>query len=396
MLDHKTHETTRDGGRPEKRILLSYPHMSGDELAYIKEAFDSNWIAPLGPHVDAFEKETAAFAGVKAALALSSGSAAIHLGLRLLDVKAGDIVFCSTLTFIASVAPAVYQNAIPVFIDSDEETWNMSPAALQKAFDDAVKTGQMPKCVIVAELYGQPPKMDEICAICAKYDVPVLEDAAEALGAAYDGKKCGSFCKIGVYSYNGNKIITTSGGGMLLSDDEEYIKKARFWATQARDNAPWYEHTEIGYNYRMSNLLAAVGRGQMLHLEEHITQRKKIYARYVEKLSGINGINFMPEAAKCRSIQWLTAITLSPETGKNFMDVINYMNGRNIECRPVWKPMHRQPCFAGTKYFPHGKDEEESVSDRLFNTGICLPSASAMTEEEQDWVITSLKELLAE
>ena len=206
MLDHKTHETTRDGGRPEKRILLSYPHMSGDELAYIKEAFDSNWIAPLGPHVDAFEKETAAFAGVKAALALSSGSAAIHLGLRLLDVKAGDIVFCSTLTFIASVAPAVYQNAIPVFIDSDEETWNMSPAALQKAFDDAVKTGQMPKCVIVAELYGQPPKMDEICAICAKYDVPVLEDAAEALGAAYDGKKCGSFGKIGVYSYNGSEI----------------------------------------------------------------------------------------------------------------------------------------------------------------------------------------------
>ena len=279
--------------KPDKRILLSYPHMSGDELTYVKEAFDSNWIAPLGPHVDAFEKETAEFAGVKASLALSSGSAAIHLGLRLLGVKEGDVVFCSTLTFIASVAPAIYQKATPVFIDSDEKTWNMSPQALQKAFDDAVNTGQMPKCVIVAELYGQPPKMDEICAICDKYNVPILEDAAEALGASYDGKKCGSFGKVGVYSYNGNKIITTSGGGMLLSDDE-YIQKARFWATQARDSAPWYEHTEIGYNYRMSNLLAAVGRGQMRHLEERIARRREIYARYREELSEIPAITFMP------------------------------------------------------------------------------------------------------
>ena len=380
---------------PDKKILLSYPHMSGDELAYIKEAFDSNWIAPLGPHVDAFEKETAAFAGVKAALALSSGSAAIHLGLRLLDVKAGDIVFCSTLTFIASVAPAVYQNAIPVFIDSDEETWNMSPAALQKAFDDAVKTGKMPKCVIVAELYGQSPKMDEICAICDRYGVPILEDAAEALGASYDGKMCGSFGKVGIYSYNGNKIITTSGGGMLLSDDEEYIQKARFWATQARDSAPWYEHTEIGYNYRMSNLLAAVGRGQMLHLEERIARRREIYATYKKELSGTPGISFMPEVPKCHSIQWLTAITVAPSTGKNFMDIINYMNQQNIECRPVWKPMHLQPYFAGSKYFTHDEGENGSVSDNLFNAGICLPSASAMTEEEQGWVIKSLKECLS-
>ena len=300
--------------KPEKRILLSYPHMSGDELRLVKDAFESNWIAPLGLHVDAFEKETAAYAGVKSALALSSGSAAIHLGLRLLGVQAGDIVFCSTLTFIASVAPAMYQNAVPVFIDSDEETWNMSPVALQKAFNDAVKTGKMPKCVIVAELYGQPPKMDEICAICDKYNVPILEDSAEALGAIYDGKKCGSFGKVGVYSYNGNKIITTSGGGMLISDDEQYIDKARFWSTQARDKAPWYEHTEIGYNYRMSNILAAIGRGQMLHLEERIDRRRSIYRKYKQELEKIPGIKLMPETPKCRSIQWLTAITVDKET----------------------------------------------------------------------------------
>ena len=383
--------------RSDKRILLSYPHMSGDELRLVKNAFESNWIAPLGPHVDAFEKETAAYAGVKSALALSSGSAAIHLGLRLLDVQAGDTVFCSTLTFIASVAPAIYQDAVPVFIDSDEETWNMSPVALQKAFDDAVKTGKMPKCVIVAELYGQPPKMDEICAICDKYNVPILEDSAEALGAVYDGKKCGSFGKVGVYSYNGNKIITTSGGGMLLSDDEAYIEKARFWSTQARDKAPWYEHTEIGYNYRMSNILAAIGRGQMLHLEERIDRRRAIYRKYKQELEKVPGVKLMPETPNCRSIQWLTAITVDKETtGKTFMDVINYLNDMNIESRPVWKPMHLQPYFKerNAKYFTHGEGDNGGVSDKLFNTGICLPSASAMTDEEQEYVIEAVKEAL--
>ena len=383
--------------KPEKRILLSYPHMSGDELRLVKDAFESNWIAPLGPHVDAFEKETAAYAGVKYALALSSGSAAIHLGLRLLGVQAGDIVFCSTLTFIASVAPAMYQNAIPVFIDSDEDTWNMSPIALQKAFDDAEKSGKMPKCVIVAELYGQPPKIDEIQKICAKYNVPILEDSAEALGATYDGKKCGSFGKVGVYSYNGNKIITTSGGGMLLSDDEEYIEKARFWSTQARDKAPWYEHTEIGYNYRMSNILAAIGRGQMLHLEERINRRRSIYRKYKQELEKIPGITLMPETPKSRSIQWLTAITIDKDiTGKTFMDVLNYMNEQNIETRPVWKPMHLQPYFKqkNAKYFRHGDGKNASVSDKLFNTGLCLPSASAMTDDEQDYVIEALKRYL--
>lgn len=380
--------------KPAKRILLSYPHMSGDELRLVKDAFESNWIAPLGPHVDAFEKETAAYAGVKSALALSSGSAAIHLGLRLLGVQAGDIVFCSTLTFIASVAPAMYQNAVPVFIDSDEETWNMSPTALQKAFDDAEKIGRMPKCVIVAELYGQPPKIDEIQKICAKYSVPILEDSAEALGATYDGKKCGSFGKVGVYSYNGNKIITTSGGGMLISDDEGYIEKARFWSTQARDKAPWYEHTEIGYNYRMSNILAAIGRGQMLHLEERINRRRSIYNKYKQELEKVPGITLMPEAPRSRSIQWLTAITIDKEiTGKTFMDVLNYMNEQNIETRPVWKPMHLQPYFKqmNAKYFQHGDGKNGSVSVRLFNTGLCLPSASAMTDDEQDYVIEAIK-----
>ena len=383
--------------RSDKRILLSYPHMSGDELRLVKNAFESNWIAPLGPHVDAFEKETAAYAGVKSALALSSGSAAIHLGLRLLDVQAGDTVFCSTLTFIASVAPAIYQDAVPVFIDSDEETWNMSPVALQKAFDDAVKTGKMPKCVIVAELYGQPPKMDEICAICDKYNVPILEDSAEALGAVYDGKKCGSFGKVGVYSYNGNKIITTSGGGMLLSDDEAYIEKARFWSTQARDKAPWYEHTEIGYNYRMSNILAAIGRGQMLHLEERIDRRRAIYRKYKQELEKVPGVKLMPETPNCRSIQWLTAITVDKETtGKTFMDVINYLNDMNIESRPVWKPMHLQPYFKerNAKYFTHGEGDNGGVSDKLFNTGICLPSASAMTDEEHSEIARAVKEAL--
>lgn len=378
--------------RPDKRILLSYPHMSGDEIEYVKDAFASNWIAPLGPHVDAFEKETAAFAGVKSALALSSGSAAIHLALILLGVGAGDTVFCSTLTFIASAAPAIYQKAVPVFIDSDEDTWNMSPHALRRAFRAAEQKGSLPKCVIVAELYGQPPKLDEISGICEEYGVPVLEDAAEAVGAEYLGEKCGSFGRIGVYSYNGNKIITTSGGGMLLSDSEELTARGRFLATQARDAAPWYEHTETGFNYRMSNILAAVGRAQMLHLEERIARRRAIFERYREELSDVPGLSFMPEYGKCRATRWLTAALISPHTGRSFMDVLGYMNSRNVECRPVWKPLHRQPVFKGCEYFTDG---ESSVSDRLFETGICLPSASAMTDAEQEWVIKSLKESLS-
>lgn len=375
--------------KPEKRILLSYPHMGGAEEKFVKNAFDSNWIAPLGPHVDAFEKETAEYCGVKGALALSSGSAALHLGLKLLGVGAGDVVFCPSLTFIASVAPVLYQNAVPVFIDSDEETWNMSPEALQKAFDDAEDCGAMPKAVIAAELYGQCPKMDEIREICARYGTPVLEDAAEALGSMWRGKKCGSLTELGVLSYNGNKVITTSGGGMLLSDDLGYLEKARFWATQARDKAPWYEHTEIGYNYRLSNILAAIGRGQMTCIEERINRRRAIFDRYRSELADTPEISFMPEIAGSWSNRWLTAALIDPACGRSFMEVINYLDSKNIESRPVWKPMHRQPVFAGRKYFAHGS---QSVSDKLFDRGICLPSCSAMTDDEQGWVIKCTRE----
>lgn len=375
--------------RPEKRILLSYPHMSGMEKKFVKDAFDSNWIAPLGPHVDAFERETAEYCGVRGALALSSGSAALHLGLKLLGVGAGDVVFCPTLTFIASVAPVIYQNAEPVFIDSDEETWNMSPQALRRAFDEAAADGTLPKAVIVAELYGQCPKMDEIRAICAKYGVPILEDAAEALGSEYNGKKCGSLTEVGALSYNGNKVITTSGGGMLLSDNPEYLERARFWATQARDRAPWYEHTEIGYNYRLSNILAAIGRGQMTCLDQRVARRREIFSRYQAGLADIPEVSFMPELAGSLSNRWLTAVTIDPVCGKSFMEVLKHLDSQNIECRPVWKPMHLQPVFAGRKYFAHA---EESVSDKLFDTGLCLPSCSAMTDGEQDWVIKCLRE----
>lgn len=375
--------------RPEKRILLSYPHMSGNEEKFVRDAFRSNWIAPLGPHVDAFERETAEYCGVKGALALSSGSAALHLGLKLLGVGAGDVVFCPSLTFIASVAPVIYQNAEPVFIDSDEDTWNMSPEALRRAFDNVVSCGFMPKVVIVAELYGQCPKMDEIRALCAGYGVPILEDAAEALGSLWRGEKCGSLTELGVLSYNGNKVITTSGGGMLLSDDLEYLAKARFWATQARDKEPWYEHTEIGYNYRLSNILAAIGRGQMTCLEGRIARRREIFDRYQAGLAEAQEISFMPELGGSFSNRWLTAITIDPACGKSFMDVLRSLDSQNIETRPVWKPMHRQPVFAGLKYFAHGN---ESVSDKLFDSGLCLPSCSAMTDGEQDWVIKCLLE----
>lgn len=375
--------------KPEKRILLSYPHMGGAEQEFLADAFRSNWIAPLGAHVDAFEREAAEYCGVKGALALSSGSAAIHLGLKLLGVGEGDVVFCSSLTFIATIAPALYEKATPVFIDSDEESWNMSPLALQKAFEDAAERGEMPKAVIVVELYGQCPDMDKICAICARYGVPVLEDAAEALGSEWRGRKCGALTELGVLSYNGNKIITTSGGGMLLSDNTDYLAKARFWATQARDKAPWYEHSEIGYNYRLSNLLAAVGRGQMLYLDERIARRREIFERYREGLANTPEIAFMPQLPGSLSNRWLTAVTIDPACGRSFLDVLNYLNCNDVESRPVWKPMHRQPVFNCCRYFSHG---EESVSDKLFSLGLCLPSCSAMSDSEQDWVIKCLKE----
>lgn len=370
----------------KSRIFLSPPHMSGNEQKYINEAFETNWIAPLGPNVDAFEKELAEYVGSKGAAAVSSGTAAIHLALRLLDVQQGDRVFCSSLTFIASANPILYQGAEPVFIDSEPDTWNMSPLALERAMEAAKKEGKLPKAVVVVNLYGQSAKMDEILAICNHYQVPVVEDAAESLGSTYKGKKSGTFGKFGIYSFNGNKIITTSGGGMLVSDDVEALQKARFLATQARDPAPHYQHSQVGYNYRMSNIVAGIGRAQLEVLDERVKARRAIFDRYVQALGDIEGIHFMPELEGTMSNRWLTTLTIDQQAlGMTPMDIINALAAENIEARPVWKPLHLQPLFDGVQYYPH--EEGWSVSDELFANGICLPSGSSMTAEEQNRVI---------
>ena len=370
----------------KSRIFLSPPHMSGNEQKYINEAFETNWIAPLGPNVDAFEKELAEYIGSKGAAAVSSGTAAIHLALRLLDVQQGDKVFCSSLTFIASANPILYQGAEPVFIDSEPDTWNMSPLALERAMEAAKKEGKLPKAVVVVNLYGQSAKMDEILAICNHYQVPVVEDAAESLGSTYKGKKSGTFGKFGIYSFNGNKIITTSGGGMLVSDDVEALQKARFLATQARDPAPHYQHSQVGYNYRMSNIVAGIGRAQLEVLDERVKARRAIFDRYVQALGDIEGIHFMPELEGTMSNRWLTTLTIDQQAlGMTPMDIINALAAENIEARPVWKPLHLQPLFDGVQYYPH--EEGWSVSDELFANGICLPSGSSMTAEEQNRVI---------
>jgi len=371
------------------RILLSTPHMSGNEQKYINEAFETNWIAPLGPNVDLFEKEISEYVGSKGAAAISSGTAGIHLALDLLGVKSGDTVFCSSLTFIASANPILYCGAIPVFIDSERESWNMSPIALEKAFKEAEETNNLPKAVIVVNLYGQSADMDPIQEICNRYNVPIVEDAAESLGATYKDKMSGTLGKYGIFSFNGNKIITTSGGGMLVSDDTEALSRARFLATQARDQAPHYQHSKMGYNYRMSNILAGVGRAQLEVLDERVNARREVFDRYKIAFSEIEAIEMMPEASFGRSTRWLTALTINPEkTTLKPMDLINYLNEHNIEARPVWKPLHLQPLFDGIKYFTHG---EESISDYLFYNGVCLPSGSNMTVEQQQRVIEQVK-----
>lgn len=375
------------------RIYLSPPHMSGYEIEYIKEAFDSNWIAPLGPHVNAFELELAGYVGIRGALALSSGTAAIHLALRLLGVGQGDIVFCSSLTFIGSVNPVLYQGAEVVFIDSEAESWNMSPVALEKAFAWAEGEGKLPKAVIIVDLYGQSADYDPLLEICNRYGVPVVEDAAEALGSSYNGKACGGFGEFGVYSFNGNKIITTSGGGMLVSDDVEALEKALFWATQARDQAPCYQHSEMGYNYRMSNIVAGIGRGQLRVLDERVAARRAVFEGYREALKDLPGVGFMPEAGYGRSNRWLTVMTLEPGKARSTpMEIIEALASENIESRPVWKPMHLQPLFGVCKYFTH--EETVSVSDWLFATGICLPSGSNLSVEEQERVIDCIRKCL--
>ncbi|MED3866660.1 aminotransferase class I/II-fold pyridoxal phosphate-dependent enzyme [Priestia megaterium] len=377
----------------KSRIYLSPPHMSGDEQGYIHEAFESNWIAPLGPNVDGFEKEIASYVGVSEAVAVSSGTAAIHLALSLLGVTKGDTVFCSTLTFIASANPIIYQGAEPIFIDSEPETWNMSPQALARALQDASIEGALPKAVIVVNLYGQSAKMDEILSLCNQYNIPVIEDAAESLGSTYKGKASGTFGKFGVYSFNGNKIITTSGGGMLVSNDVAALQQARFLATQARDSAPHYQHSQLGYNYRMSNILAGVGRAQLQVLENRVEARRQVFERYYQELSGLTGITFMPELSNTKTNRWLTVLTINEkETGISAAQLVQAFTEQNIEARPVWKPLHMQPLFQGVRYYPHS--ENDDVAQLLFQTGICLPSGSNMTEDDQNRVIKCLKKAL--
>lgn len=376
----------------DRQILLSTPHLGDAEQDFVHEAFRTNWIAPLGPNVDAFERELADYVGVKYAAAVSSGTAAIHLALLLLGVTTGDTVFCSTLTFAASANPIVYQGATPVFIDSDEQSWNMSPAALERALAAAERAGQLPKAVIVVSLYGQSADMDALSASCARFGVPIIEDAAESLGALYKGRASGTFGKLGIYSFNGNKIITTSGGGMLLSDDRQLIEKAKFLATQARDPAPHYQHSTIGYNYRMSNILAGVGRGQLGVLEQRVDARRAVFNRYRTALGGIPGVEWMPEPEWSRSTHWLSACTINPEvTGVTVETVIKKLFVEMIEARPVWKPMHLQPVFKDCAYFTDGG---ASVSDRLFEHGICLPSGSNMASADVDRIIDVMKQTL--
>lgn len=372
----------------EKRIFLSSPNMSkeGYEQKYVKEAFDTNWVAPLGENVNKFEEELANYVGAKHAAALSAGTAAIHMAFKALDIKEGDIVFCQDLTFSATVNPVMYENATPVFIDSEKESWNMDPRALEKAFEKYPN----PKAVIVVHLYGTPAKMDEIKDICDKHGVPLVEDAAESLGATYKGKQTGTFGKYGIYSFNGNKIITTSGGGMLVSDDEERIAKVRFWATQSREKARHYEHKEVGYNYRMSNIVAGIGRGQLKVLDERIKQKTDIYNNYKDGFKDISDIEMEPIPVDTKPNHWLSVITLDKNSKVKPIHIMEALDKENIESRPVWKPMHMQPIFKDCDFI---KVEEEPVSTDLFERGVCLPSDTNMTKEEQDVVIDIIKNL---
>ncbi|MGX7419740.1 aminotransferase class I/II-fold pyridoxal phosphate-dependent enzyme [Carnobacterium gallinarum] len=377
-----------------KRILLSSPHMSGNEQNYIKDAFDTNWIAPLGPNVDQFEKDIAAYAGVKGASVTSSGTGAIHLALDILGVGQGDSVFCSSFTFIASANPALYLGAELTFIDSETDTWNMSPKALEHALSDAKKANQLPKAIIVVNLYGQSAQMDELLEIANHFHVPIVEDAAESLGADYKGKKSGTLGKIGIYSFNGNKIITTSGGGVLISDDEEIVAKSHFLATQARDQAPHYQHSVVGYNYRMSNILAGVGIAQLQVLDDRVARRREIFETYYQELSSIEGIDFMPELENTKSNRWLSALTVDPTIIQlNPYEIMDKMNEVNIETRALWKPLHLQPLFKNNKFYSNNQSEK-ATSTLLFERGLCVPSGSNMSDEELTRVIKQLQNIL--
>jgi len=376
-----------------QRIYLSSPHMSdeGYEVEYMREAIETNWIAPLGKNVNEFENELTAKVGAKAAAALSSGTAAIHLALKAVGVGEGkepkqDTVFCPTLTFAATANPIIYQNATPVFIDSDEATWNMSPVALEKAFQ---KYEGRVKAVVIVHLYGLSADIDKITQICDKYNVPLIEDAAESLGTLYKGKYTGTFGKFGIYSFNGNKIITTSGGGMLVANDEndavERIEKVKFWATQSRDQARWYQHSEIGYNYRMSNIVAGIGRGQLKVLNQRVAKKRKIFEFYSRELGVLEGVKMMPVNEWNEPNHWLSCITLSGKISP--LDIIETLEAENIESRPVWKPMHMQPLFEGNDFIGDG------VAEKIFRNGVCLPSDTKMTDEDLARVVKIIKEL---
>ena len=363
--------------------------MGGDELTLVQETFASNWIAPLGPQVDAFEREFSELVGTKQSAALASGTAALHLSLRWLNLQPGDEVICSSLTFSASVNPVLYERATPVFVDSDGATWNMDPALLSEAIADRVHRGKRPKAVILVHLYGQSADIDPIAAVCAEYDIPLIEDAAEALGATYKGRSPGSFGLCGIYSFNGNKIITTSSGGMLVSHNAALIEKARFWATQARDPAPHYQHSEIGFNYRLSNVLAAIGRGQLRVLADRVDARRRNCAYYQEAFKDIPGIAFMPEADYGRCTRWLTCITIDPTVAGIHREKLRLaLAEENIEARPVWKPMHLQPIFKDCVVYGG------AVSERLFENGLCLPSGSNLIESELDRVVETVRRVI--
>lgn len=368
------------------RIYLSPPHMSPRDRELLLDAFDSNWIAPLGPHVDQFESEFAAKIGTAEAVALSSGTAALHLSLLMLEVKPGDEVLTSTLTFAATANAITYVGAQPVFIDSDRESWNMDPELLRKEMEASAKRGMLPKAVIAVDLYGQCADYDRIVEICQHYDVPLIEDAAEALGATYHGKSAGAFGTLGIFSFNGNKIITASGGGMLVTDRKDWADKARFLATQARDPAPHYQHSEIGYNYRMSNLLAAVGRGQLSMLDTRVDLRRANFEYYRQALADLPGIRFMPEISGGRSTRWLTCITIDPDKfGATAKDIRLAHERRNIESRPVWKPLHLQPVFSDCRI------RGGTIAEQLFNQGLCLPSGSSLSDADRKRVVEAIR-----
>ena len=365
-----------------KKIYLSPPHLNGEEIDFIKDAIDSNWIAPLGPHVDAFESEVADYVGVKQAAALSSGTAALHLALEMLGVQKGDHVFCSDLTFVASANAIRYLNAIPVFIDAEPTSWNMSPSALEKAFESV-----LPKAVIVTDIYGQSADYKLIAEICDKHQTPIIEDAAESLGAEYNRKKCGSFGEMAILSFNGNKIITTSGGGMLLADRSEFVLKAKKLSTQSREEALHYEHAQVGYNYRLSNILAALGRAQLKSLDQYVEKRREIFNYYYNNLNNIDGIRFMPEIENGKSTRWLSVVLMKNINHEKIEDIIRSFSEENIEVRPIWKPMHLQPVFEDASFY---YNSQKPISASLFEHGLCLPSGSDLSKNDLNRIIELL------